>query len=149
MNCVNSGRFPADKGAFSALDPPSEHRDMKRIFGSSVYWSDRAGPLFTTNRAAGGFYLLTSPRRSVTPFFFCLRQGQRASRLQKATCAIKELSSRFLFESKLRKSSYLSGACDSLPALRATSKATIIYFFLSWPTPAFFRSQESVHPSIQ
>lgn len=70
MNCVNSERFPADKGTFSALDPLSERHDIKRILGSGVERTDRSGPLFMANRATGGFYLLTSSRRSVSPFFF-------------------------------------------------------------------------------
>lgn len=42
MNCVNSGRFPADKGTFSALDPPSERGDMKLILRAA--WSDPTDP---------------------------------------------------------------------------------------------------------
>lgn len=133
MNCVNSERFPTDKGAF---------------FGSGVELSDRTGPLFTASRTAGGFYLLTSSRPSVSPFW-CFHQGQRTSCFQKATCAIKELSSRFLFESELGKSSYLSSACDSLPAFRPTSKGTIFFFFFKAGPCRHFQEPRSqfIHPS--
>lgn len=42
MNCVNSRRFPTDKGTFSALDPPSERGDMKLTLRAA--WSDPTDP---------------------------------------------------------------------------------------------------------
>lgn len=158
------GWFSTDRGTFSGSDLV-QNTMIWSLFQCKaqsgivrVYWS---GLLFITNRAACSFYLLTSPRRSVSPLLRDPAElhysisprllGYISPRsddhwVKKATHAIKKLPSfscLHFFELQLINL-LLVTASNSLPSLHATSKATVC---LKLACSGIFGAVELVYPA--